>query len=540
MILAYSFFVGLFVTIFAIALLARVAARLGIVDIPGPRKIHSLPIPRIGGVAIASSVIIAILLWVPIETKFGAFILGSLVIVAVGIWDDIVELNYKLKLLGQSAGIILLLVGGVHFTNLPFLGLEPVSKFISYPITFIFLLGVTNAFNLFDGLDGLAGGCIGLSIAAIALLAVAGSDALLPIICLALIGGLLGFLRFNTYPAIVFMGDAGSQFLGFAAGFLSIQLVTQVSPAISPAFPILVLGLPLLDTVSVTIRRLLQRRSPFKGDRQHLHHRLLARGLSHAQTVSVLYAIQIAVVISAHFSRFESDAVVLALFALFGLIVFAPLYAAEKSGVTFSSQKTFTLANSSARLSQRAALLAKHGPIVTACLVSTFLVAGSLFAPSASRDVALLSISVALVAALGILVLRTRRLFFYRLCAYCACAVICFLLIRGGANATVWDNWQVNLFLAGLGAVVILCLSFARSEGFQLSPQDLLMLILVVTVPNLDVTAYIQFPLGIFLLQVSLLFYAIEFALTAPIRWRISVPIAAICSLLAVAAIANF
>src|ERR1044071_3573480 len=192
MVLAYSFFIGLFVTVFGIAVLAKVAGPLGIVDHPGPRKIHVLPVPRVGGIAIALSAFFAIFLWMPLSEQILAFVVGSFIILATGIWDDIRDLDYRWKLLGQAIGISILLAGGVHFSQLPFFGFDAVPKFVAYPISFVFLMAVTNAFNLFDGLDGLAGGCLGVSIATICILAIIVGDTGVPILGLALIGGALG------------------------------------------------------------------------------------------------------------------------------------------------------------------------------------------------------------------------------------------------------------------------------------------------------------------------------------------------------------
>lgn len=536
MTLAYSFFGGLFVTVLAIAVLARLAAAFGIIDRPGPRKIHDVPIPRIGGIAIALSTVVALALWLPLDQKLLAFLGGSLIVLATGVWDDIRPLDYRWKLLGQAIGISVLLLGGVHFDRLPFFGLEPVSAAVAYSVSFLFLLGVTNAFNLFDGLDGLAGGCIVLSIATICVLAILAGDPKVPAIGLALMGGVLGFLRYNTHPAAIFMGDAGSQFLGFAAGYLSIVLITESSPALNPALPFLVLGLPLVDTFSVALRRLLQRRSPFKGDRQHLHHRLMARGMSHARTVSALYAIQLAMAGAAFATRYQSDALVVALLVAFGLAIFVPLYGLERADVGFGRNgRREPAANGGARLlSRKLAPLAKHGPAIAAWLILPFLVAAAALAKAAPRDLAFLCLAVALTGLFGMVLMGAWRAFFIRLSAYFSCLVVCFLSIRGGSVASIWENWQINLYLTLLGAVVILSIVFSRDEGFKLSPQDLLMALMVIAVPSMDLGRYFEFPLGTLLLQVAVLFYALEYVLSMRRSIRSLVPIAGSGALLIV------
>ncbi len=158
MIFAYSFFIGLFVTMVLIPVLMRISGPGGILDYPNPRRVHDKRIPRVGGIAIAAGALASIVIWLPLEGIFLSYIVGGVIVLCVGIWDDIRPLDYKWKFLGQSIAVACVISGGLEFSHLPFFGLDPVPGYISYPITFLFLLGVTNAVNLFDGLDGLAGG----------------------------------------------------------------------------------------------------------------------------------------------------------------------------------------------------------------------------------------------------------------------------------------------------------------------------------------------------------------------------------------------
>ena len=154
------------------------------------------------------------------------------------------------------------------------------------------LVGITNAINLSDGLDGLAGGVTFLSLAAIAVLTYIAVDAgFMLLATMSIMGSILGFLRFNTFPARIFMGDGGSQFLGFSAGVLAILLTQSSNTALSPALPLLILGLPILDTLMVMGERIYEGRSPFVADRKHIHHRLLALGFHHYEAVVTIYAL---------------------------------------------------------------------------------------------------------------------------------------------------------------------------------------------------------------------------------------------------------
>jgi len=542
MTIAYSFFVGLFVTVVATAVLWRFAHIVGAIDPPGPRKIHSTPIPRVGGIAIAISALTAILLWTPLRDGVIAFIGGAVVIVATGIWDDIRPLNYKWKVLGQAVGIAVSLSAGLPLERISIAGFDTVPAYLSYPIAFVFLFFVTNAFNLFDGLDGLAGGCLVVSIGAISGLALLAGESSIPTIGFALIGGVLGFLRYNSHPAVLFMGDAGSQFLGFTAGYLALLLVTDVNPALNIGLPFLILGLPLLDTLSVALRRILQKRSPFQGDRQHLHHRMLGIGLTHAQTVTVLYAIQISMVLTAFFSRYRDEMFVFTIFAVFGLLVFGSLYWIERLKNSQPAMVVASLRNPSQPhlLARMLKPLVSHGHLAAAVLLAVFIVFGAIVSKPATKDIAILSAAIcAAIVLAAFLELRLRN-FVFRLAAYSAAVVVCFLLIRGDASTSIWQNWHVNVYLAGLGLLVLISIAFNRTGDFRLSPQDLLMALLVVVVPNLEIDRQFNFPVAAFLLQISIVFYAIEFVLSTRSATKSAVPASAMIGLLIIAARGGF
>jgi UDP-GlcNAc:undecaprenyl-phosphate GlcNAc-1-phosphate transferase len=249
-----------------------------------------------------------ILLWAPHTQTVLWYLAGVGVIAVFGLWDDRSNLDYRLKFLGQLLAVLCVVFGGdIYIRFLPFNGLEPVGYWVSVPLTVFALLGITNAINLADGLDGLAGGTSFISIAVVALLAFMAEDSNLLVLCTAVLGGIVGFLRYNTHPAQVFMGDAGSQFLGFSAGVLVLILTQQTNPAISPIVPLLILGLPILDTLLVMGQRLYEGRSPFKPDKNHIHHKLLALGFDQYEAVGIIYAIQAVMVTSAVFMRYESD-----------------------------------------------------------------------------------------------------------------------------------------------------------------------------------------------------------------------------------------
>ena len=174
MISVFSFVVGLFVTIILIPPLIRSSVRFDLLDSPDPRKVHSGSIPRVGGIAIAVGVVLPILAWVPLDRMMTTYLIGATVIVFFGVWDDRRALDYRWKFAAQLIAVGIVVFGGVRLDHLPFFGVGSAPAYVTYPISVLFLLGITNAINLFDGLDGLAGGCVLLSLAAISLLELQG------------------------------------------------------------------------------------------------------------------------------------------------------------------------------------------------------------------------------------------------------------------------------------------------------------------------------------------------------------------------------
>jgi UDP-GlcNAc:undecaprenyl-phosphate GlcNAc-1-phosphate transferase len=284
-------------------------------DQPGERKVHQHPVPRIGGIAFTIGGFVSILSWVPKTSLTWSVLFGGLIILAFGVWDDRVNLGYRIKLLGQMmAALVIVFVGGIRFESIPFLLEAELTPWIGIPVTVLFLVAVSNAVNLTDGLDGLAGGLSFLTLCGIAYLAYLASDSTVLLLTIPFLGGLLGFLRYNTYPARIFMGDSGSQLLGFIMGVLAILLTDSTRGPFSPALALLLLGLPFLDTLGVIGQRLAEGRSPFIGDRTHIHHKLLSVGFSHYEAVTVIYAIQAGMLGLAYLLRWQSDMLIVPLY----------------------------------------------------------------------------------------------------------------------------------------------------------------------------------------------------------------------------------
>ncbi|MEA3222055.1 MAG: MraY family glycosyltransferase [Thermodesulfobacteriota bacterium] len=292
----FSILISFYITVVLIPPLSRLADHVNMVDIPDSRKIHKRPIPRIGGVGIIVGTVVPILIWVPMAGEFRAFLGAIGILFVFGVLDDLIGLNYKKKLLGQVlATIVIMAVGQTFITNL---GIWTTSGeiilpyYLALPLTFFFILGITNAINLADGLDGLAGGICIFIFLCLAILAYLDGNTSIMICCLAILGALLAFLRYNSFPAIVFMGDTGSQFLGFSAAVLGIYLTQAQSTPIAKCLPLLILGLPIMDTLTVMGERIMRGESPFKADTKHFHYQLLKIGFSQKDAVILIYLIQ--------------------------------------------------------------------------------------------------------------------------------------------------------------------------------------------------------------------------------------------------------
>jgi len=273
------------------------AERVGAIDVPrDARRVHDHPIPRMGGLAIFIGFVLAVLLFVNISTPVLGMLLGTVIIAVMGAVDDIVSLRPGVKLLGQIAAAAVAIRCGLvfeHISNPNFLAQETFIEvgWLSVPLTMLWIVGCTNAVNLIDGLDGLAVGVSAISSLTMLVVSLFVSEPAVSIILGALVGACVGFMPYNLNPAKIFMGDVGSQMLGFVLSTVSIMGLFKLHAIITFIVPVLAMAVPLTDTVFAFVRRILRGQSPFHADRGHLHHRLLAMGMSQKQAVAVIYGI---------------------------------------------------------------------------------------------------------------------------------------------------------------------------------------------------------------------------------------------------------
>jgi len=292
---------SLVLSILITPLVIRLARRIGAVDRPGIRAVHKLPIPRIGGVAIFLSAMVLIISVIFLNNNIGeafrnmrlqliTLLCSATFVFLVGLVDDLRGLPARCKFVAELFVTFALCLAGVRISDIAL-----TDEWVlllggwGYLLTLLWVVGITNAVNLSDGLDGLAAGVGAIACGTIAIFAIHSGEVVMAVFMLALLGSLSGFLVFNFNPAKVFMGDCGSLFLGFTIAVSSVLCVAKSAALVGLALPALALGIPIFDTLFSMLRRFLERRSLFAPDRSHFHHRLLDLGLRHRHAVIAVY-----------------------------------------------------------------------------------------------------------------------------------------------------------------------------------------------------------------------------------------------------------
>ena len=273
----------------------KIAKHIGAMDIPNKRKVHTKPMPRLGGLGVFLTFLFGYMLFGVQSIQMNSILIGAFLIITVGVIDDIRPLGAKTKLIWQiAAACVVLFYGGIILDKVTFGGFHIDFGIFAYPLTILFIIGCVNIINLIDGLDGLSTGTCSIFYLTIGIIAFikasfGGLDISLAFIML---GASLGFLVHNFHPASIFSGDSGSMFQGFMISTISLlgfKTVTMTSFII----PVLILGIPILDTSFAIIRRSIKKEPIYKPDKEHLHHQFLKLGLSHKNTVLAIYAMNI-------------------------------------------------------------------------------------------------------------------------------------------------------------------------------------------------------------------------------------------------------
>ncbi|HEY2686504.1 MAG TPA: MraY family glycosyltransferase [Steroidobacteraceae bacterium] len=509
---ALPFIVGMVVTMVCLPILVRLPSRWSVMDAPGERKVHAIPIPRVGGLAMALGVCIAAIWTVKLDSHDIWFLAGAAILIAFGFVDDRFDLDYRIKLVGQILAIsIVVFAGGVRIETITLDDRFWLPSWLPIPLTIFFLTGITNAINLADGLDGLAGGTTFLCLCAVAFLSSASGTGSSTALALAFAGAVLGFLRFNTFPATVFMGDAGSQLLGFSIGVLSIRATQSASSQISATIPVLLLALPILDTLSVMVQRVSEGRSPFSADKNHIHHKLLALGFHHHEAVMVIYTLQAALFVIAYFMRYESDLEILAVVSSIFVGAVGLLQLASRSGWRLRGDAMPARVGAS-RLSSGAHShvlpFFSYAAIATGICVYALLIVIDGVTPTVDVRLFVLGLLVVIVGFL--LIFRHSQLrVVERAVIYVTATVLVYLdaIVPQPNRIMSIIGWTAISVVAGATA---LRLRVFNDRNFQVTPLDLIVLFMALVVPNLP--GIFDFPHGgaLAIAKLVVLYYALE------------------------------
>jgi UDP-GlcNAc:undecaprenyl-phosphate GlcNAc-1-phosphate transferase len=514
-----AFVVALSITAALIPLLARWAPVVGLTDRPGPRKVHAAPVPRVGGLAMTAGLLAPVLLTVPLTAPVRGLLLGLIVLLLFGLWDDRFTLGYRTKFAGQMLAVgLVIVVGGIRIGPLAIPTIDALPAPLVTLVTFVFLIGITNAVNLADGLDGLAGGLVLLCLCAIALFANMAGRTTVTAIALIEAGAVLGFLRFNTHPARIFMGDSGSQMLGFSVGALALLATQGENSPLSAALPLLLLGIPIVDTVTVMLTRLRAGRSPFAADNSHLHHRLLALGFAHREAVLLIYLLQVALVLCAYFMRFDSDLSVIMAFATFAVLLLGTLHLATVSrwrlGQASAARGLRSYINGvlpGARISALAL------GVMTSCLAlyATVVLATS---RHIGTDLGFLCFAMLIV----MLLLSSWKAqgplrAFERAAAYVSVVLLVYLDQTIPAKPLLLSelSWTI-IAITGIAAVLRFWLS--QRERFELTTLDLIVIFIALVVPNLPGSIALPPDLPGGIAKAVILLYVVEMLLSIDLK----------------------
>jgi UDP-GlcNAc:undecaprenyl-phosphate GlcNAc-1-phosphate transferase len=517
--LLLAFIIAMAVTMALIPVLMRTAGRMHVLDAPGERKVHETAMPRVGGMAMLAGVAVALLFWLPaLDLRMKAWIIGAGIVFAFGIWDDRATLPPRVKLFGQLLGIAcVVLLGGLSIDSFTLTERHALPQWFAVPITFLFLLGATNAVNLSDGLDGLAGGTTLLSCVALALLGLTYGVAPVAVTAVATAGSILGFLRFNTYPARVFMGDGGSQFLGYTVATLALMLTQDRSVPLSTALPLMLLGLPVVDTLMVMAQRWREGSPIFRGDKRHVHHKLLGLGFDHAEAVLVIYGMQAMFFIAAWQLRYEPDPLIVAAFLLLAVLIVGALGAAGRLGWRWRHLPEVSELGTTSLLRRAVVWLAAPSRlprwairVAGACLV-VYVMAVACYAARPTADVGWLALALAIVLLLTLLfgAPAERGEWVARVVLYVGAAMAVYLdhMTPEKVAALQGVKW---FCLPLLVASVAVRIRLSTERRFDVTTLDLLIMFAAAVVPLLPGLAGGRSDIGLSLLKLVAVVYAIE------------------------------
>jgi UDP-GlcNAc:undecaprenyl-phosphate GlcNAc-1-phosphate transferase len=530
--------ISIIITIAIMPYSLELAVKLQAMDKPDHRKIHDHVMPKCGGMAMVVGAFVPIMLWAPKTHFVKGLLIGGLIIVVFGVADDIKDLSPNIKLLGQiMAALVVALVGGIKISDLGsfwFAG-TLLSDWVAIPLTVFVIVGVTNATNLSDGLDGLAGGLALLIFLAIGYLGVAEKDWVLVMIAIAAGGSILGFLRFNSYPAQLFMGDAGSQLLGFVAIVLSIKLAQQAQ-GISVILPLIILGVPILDTLTVMTRRLVAHRSPFSADRNHFHHQLITVGFYHTEAVLVIYLTQSLLIVYAIACHGCNDWILLAVYLCFAGAVLGAFHISQKTGYKINREGFFNKTKARFKPFKDRGQIIKYAFGIVKMGVPALLIFNALIPASDGNYFFILSGGFLLLLLLAWFLNTNLLNRIAKIALYLFTPFMVFNCDQGLYSHLdpVFIFIYNSLYFLLLASVILTKKLTRRSDGFKSSTLDFLVVFIIILIPNLPGTALKSYLLGLVAVKTVILYYSYEVLVGELRRKSIKLSISAAIFLLSV------
>ncbi len=515
---------SVFITVSLVPVMMRLAARFQLVDFPNSRKVHTRPVPRIGGLALALGVIIPVVIWARADDFVRAYLVGVGTLVTFGLVDDMKGLGYKAKFTGQVlAALIAVLYGSVRINSIGTLlpGEALLPDWFAVSLSIVAIVGVTNAINLADGLDGLAGGISLLGFCCIGYLAYLAGDGDVILLSVALAGAIFGFLRYNTHPASLFMGDTGSQLLGFSAIVLALK-ITQGNALFSPALPLLILGFPVLDTLTVMVERAREGRPLFSADKKHFHHRLIRLGLSHAKAVFAIYVIQAALIVSTIFFKYHSAWVLITFYMVLSALILGVFAVADRTGFQL---KRYPLVDNAVK--GRLRRIRDNSWIIRISFTLSKMMVPLLLLFSCILPANVPGYASAVAACFGLCILAVRlfakdRMSFYlRLVLYLTIPPVLYFIQEGRAAWISLKAFSLYHFTFGITAFFVLFVVkySRRKKGFQTTPMDFLIIFIAVVVPNLPDHSIRNYQLGRLTVEIIVLLFSCE-VLISELRGR--------------------
>ena len=517
------FMTSVVISMALIPIMVRLAPILGMIDEPDPRKVHAVPVPRVGGVGIVVGALVPIMIWLPIDTVLAWYLFGSVILLAFGIWDDIKELGHYVKFIGQFIAVLsIVYLGDVYVSHLPFMGLDTVSSTVGKPFTVMALIGMINAINHSDGLDGLAGGESLMSLTGIGYLAYLADGMSMVVIVVAVIGGVFGFLRYNSHPAHIFMGDGGSQFLGFTLGVLAVLLTQDVNPALSPAAPLLLLGLPIIDILSVFAQRIYRGMNWFRATKNHIHHRLLELGFHHYESVVIIYSIQALFVLCGVILCYESDSLLVGIYlGVCGLVFTLLILAEQRNWQAHRGQMNIPLVDFIRSVGRNPWFRTWPLLVIEAC-IALYLVVGSALITEVPQDFGMIAALLAVLLLLR-LILGYRVWFLYlRLLMYVTIAFIVYLVNTNQPEYLAGPDIYTYLFFGVLIVAMVLAVRFVDNQLFRLTPLDYLVVMMVLVISLLPGLELQESGVVAMVVKLVILFYASELVIKhMKNRWNV-------------------